>query len=96
MSSSQNNCKLFYTLINTQRSNPDTETSTLKIHDHVLKDPEDIFNGFATYFEELDKPKADSPNFKEDHRVNVESDTAILEESAQLCTGEASVITGMK
>ncbi|MES9879590.1 MAG: reverse transcriptase family protein [Sedimenticola sp.] len=58
--------KLFYRLVNKQRSSAATYTDTLEVDGVSLTTPEDVIEGWKVHFERLATPSSDN-NFNEQH-----------------------------
>ena len=79
MSSSSSNDRTFYRLIKKQGKTTEQNTTSITYQDQQYEGPDQVCKGFAAYFAELGKPK-ESPNFVDEHKVNVEADVALLQE----------------
>ena len=77
MESQKNNQKLFYKLIQRQRSNPVQRLSKLVVDDVTYDTSKEIENAWADYFEKLSKATC-SENFNEEYKTLVEKDLDVL------------------
>jgi hypothetical protein len=71
--------RLFYKLINRQRNAKQADTTTCLLVDNtVLKDEEEIVQGWASYFLKLSTP-ADDPAFDGHYQDHISAEVALLE-----------------
>ena len=66
--------KLFYRLVNKQRSQPSENTDHINIDGKIYSEYDNIIEGF----ENLSKPKA-CPTFDEEHKTKIEFDNLVIE-----------------
>ena len=78
METSDHDQKQFFRLIKSQRNVKQNFTAKIK-YDNRTWEGEEVGEGFATYFEELARPKED-PSFDEAHRLSTELKVNLLEE----------------
>ena len=88
MQASKKNTKLFYKIVNTQRSTNQHNITTLRVDNQDLVNPEDVNEAFCNHFEKLANPNPNTA-FDEEHHEKVKLNVELM---VNICENENVII----